>query len=98
MAPPPSRVLDFSQHLSKMQQSLSSVSQSSTPKKPPPPYAPPKINDCTAKRARHDDDDDDDDNDPHVFTLSKYNADDNYIDITLVFPASPVIHLMQRGR
>jgi hypothetical protein len=57
------------------------VSQSSTPKKRPPPYAPPKVNDPVAKRARHDDDNDDD-NDPHVFTPSKYDADDGYIDIT----------------
>jgi hypothetical protein len=81
MAPPPPRVLDFPQHSSKMQQSLSSVSQSSTPKKRSPPYAPPKINDRAAKRARHDDDDDDD-NDPHVFIPSKYDADDDYIDMT----------------
>ncbi len=56
------------------------MSQPSTPKKHPPPYGPPKINDCAAKWARHDDDDDDDD--PHVFTLSKYNTDDDYIDVT----------------
>ena len=58
------------------------MSQPSTPKKHPPPYGPPKINDRAAKRARHDDDDDDDD--PQVFTPSKYDADDNYIDITSV--------------
>ncbi len=74
-------LLDFSQHLSKTQHSLSSMSQSPTPKKRPPPCGPPKINDCAAKRARHDDEDDDD-NDPHVFTPSKFNADDNYKDIT----------------
>jgi hypothetical protein len=43
---------------------------------------PPQKKGCTAKRVRHDDDDDD--NYPHVFTPSKYNADDNYIDITSV--------------
>jgi hypothetical protein len=64
------------------QQLLSSVSQSSTPKKCPPPYVPPKINDRAAKRAGRDDDDDDDDNDQHVITWSKYNADDDSIDIT----------------
>ncbi len=41
----------------------------------------PKIYDRAAKRARHDDDDDDE---PHVFTQSKYYADDNYLDITPV--------------
>jgi hypothetical protein len=80
MAPPPPRVLDFSQHSSVTQQSLSSVFQLSTPNKLPPPYAPPKINDCAAKRARHDDNDGD--NDPPVFNPSKYNADDDYIDVT----------------
>jgi hypothetical protein len=56
------------------------VSQSSTPKKHPPPYAPPKANDHAAKRARHDDNDDN--NDPHGFTPSKYNANEDYIDVT----------------
>ncbi len=75
MGPPSPRVLDC---LSKTQQSVSSVSHSSSQKKPQPPFEPPKANDHTGKRAKHADDDDN----PHFDTPSKYDADEDNILIT----------------
>ena len=58
---------------------VSSVSQSSSQKKCPPLFEPPKANvDCTAKRAKTVDDDDN----PHIDTPSRYDADEDYINIT----------------
>jgi hypothetical protein len=96
MGPPPPRVFDF---LSKIQQSASSVSHSSSQMKHPPPFDPPNTNDCTGKRAKNAADD----NNLHVDPPSKYNADKDYINITSAKETSGVanqsIHnAMQRGR
>jgi hypothetical protein len=54
------------------------VSHSSSQKKRPPPFKPPQANDLTGKRTKHADDDDN----LHVDTPSKYDADEDYINIT----------------
>jgi hypothetical protein len=74
MSPPPPRVLDY---LSKTQQSVSSVCHLSSQKKHPPPFEPPKANDWNDKRGKIADDDDN----PLVDTPSKYDVDEDYINI-----------------
>ncbi len=83
MGPPPPRVLNF---LSKTQQSVSSVSHSLSQKKCPPPFEPPKANDHNSKRGKLADDD----HNLHVDTPSKYDADEDYINITSALETSGV--------
>ncbi len=64
----------------------SSVSHSSSQKKHPPLIEPPKANDRNGKRGKLADDDDD----PHVDTPSKYDADEDYINITFTKETSGV--------
>jgi hypothetical protein len=95
MGPPSPRVLGFS---SKTQQSVASVSHSSSQKKRPPPFELPKANDRNGKKGKNADDDDD----PHVDTPSRYDADEDYINITSAKETSDVanqsIHEWDAGR